>query len=45
MRKATGNASCLSVCGLKRIRISPAANIGKVNMWYSNGVNVYEPYQ
>ena len=45
MRKIIGNASCLSVWGLKRMRVSPAANIGKADMWYSRGVKVYEPYQ
>ena len=43
-RKANGKANCLRVCGLKRIRISPVAKIGRVKMWYSRGVNVYEPY-
>ena len=39
-RKATGNASCLSVWGLNKIRISPAINIGRTRMWYSKGVKV-----
>ena len=31
IRKVIGNISCLSVCGLNRMRISPAANIGKAD--------------
>ena len=40
VRKAMGKRACLSVCGLKRISVSPAVNMGKVNMWYSMGVKV-----
>ena len=32
MRKTRGNANCLSVCLLKRIKVRPAAKIGRVSM-------------
>jgi hypothetical protein len=40
MRNVIGKISCLSVCGLKMIRINPAVNIGKADIWISIGVNV-----
>src|SRR3990170_557601 len=40
MRKAIENASCRMVCGLKRMSNKPATNIGRANMWYSNGWKV-----
>jgi len=40
IRKAMGKRACFSVCGLNRMSVSPAVNMGSVNMWYSMGVKV-----
>jgi hypothetical protein len=44
-RKTNGNVSCLRVCVLNSISVSPAINIGSVIAWYSSAKNVLDPYQ
>ena len=40
-----GNARTLRVFALKKMRMSPAVNMGREIKWYSIGWKVYEPYQ
>ena len=44
-RKAKGSIRVLRVSKLKRMRMSPVVNIGRLIRWYSRGVKVFEPCQ
>jgi hypothetical protein len=44
-KKAIGNKACRRVPRLNKTSVRPAVRTGRVRMWYSSGVKVYEPYQ
>ena len=44
-RKTMGKINCFRVCPLKSMSINPEVKIGRVIVWYSIGVKVYDPNQ